>query len=123
MPILQSRLNKHCILAIGQGVADLYINGETHHLGAPYLHVEYLPAKSVKHRKFSGYRVEGLVFSWNSDSITTPMLLRMLDFLGFEFDAESFRYMITDKQTANPFTLILTDSNGFSLSSLKNKAS
>jgi hypothetical protein len=109
------------VLSIKNGIADLEINGERSHLGVSYLHVEYMPGGSSKGRVFSGYRIEGLVFGWDDDHLTTPKLIDMLNFLGFDFDSASFREEMTNPDETVDRDLKLISNEPFSLEKIKTR--
>lgn len=92
------------IFKISDGYAFLEIEGQTHHLNRPYLHVRYLEGvnpdkRKVKQKKgeriFAGYEIKGLVFGWVETEITTNKLLQVLHDLGFFISSNQLREGIT----------------------------
>jgi len=93
--ILRSKKNKNYVLKIGDpaGIAILEINGYTHHLSKPYLHVKYL-AKKISGLS-AGYDVQGWFFGFFEKGVTTNKLLRVLHGLGFSMTSNTLREEIT----------------------------
>jgi len=82
-------------LVVDNGIAQLEIDGVRNRSNKPYLIIEYVPP-NTRGRIYSSYRITGcLLISSNRKSISTNMLLKLLNGLGFRLSSNALREAIT----------------------------